>query len=265
MKQFFFISGMPRSGSTLLCNILAQNPEIHATATSGVIELLFQCRNSFDTLVEFQAMAEAEREKVKLQTLRGIMEGYFSDVEKPIIAEKSRGWNAYLEMAETILGEKPKVLVPVRSISNILASMEKLWRETQRYKSPAGEQGEQYFQMQTVEGRLKYWTSENQVVGLAYNRIKDAVQRGWGSQMLFVPYERLTDSPHNTLEKIYEFLGLSSFTHDFNNVKQVTFENDDVHGFKNLHIIRPVVEPQASQWERILGNAAKMYLGQEIW
>jgi len=30
-KQVFFISGLPRSGSTLLCNILAQNPEFFVT------------------------------------------------------------------------------------------------------------------------------------------------------------------------------------------------------------------------------------------
>ncbi|NBR76993.1 MAG: hypothetical protein EBT73_06670 [Actinobacteria bacterium] len=30
MKEFFFISGLPRSGSTLLSGILRQNPEFYA-------------------------------------------------------------------------------------------------------------------------------------------------------------------------------------------------------------------------------------------
>jgi sulfotransferase len=39
MKKIHFINGMPRSGSTLLCNILAQNPKFHVTPTSYVAEV----------------------------------------------------------------------------------------------------------------------------------------------------------------------------------------------------------------------------------
>lgn len=45
-KEIFFISGLPKSGSTLLCNILSQNPEFFVSkATSGCIEILFLIRN----------------------------------------------------------------------------------------------------------------------------------------------------------------------------------------------------------------------------
>jgi len=55
-KEIFFISGLPRSGSTLLCNILAQNPEIFVSkATSGCVEILFSIRNQWDRIVEHQA------------------------------------------------------------------------------------------------------------------------------------------------------------------------------------------------------------------
>lgn len=36
MQQFLFISGLPRSGSTLLSAILLQNPRFHAGITSPV-------------------------------------------------------------------------------------------------------------------------------------------------------------------------------------------------------------------------------------
>jgi sulfotransferase len=55
-KSFAFISGLPRSGSTLLCNILAQNPETKVSkATSGLHDVLFGVRNQWDRLVEHQA------------------------------------------------------------------------------------------------------------------------------------------------------------------------------------------------------------------
>jgi len=38
-KTVHFVSGLPRSCSTLLCNLLAQNPRVHATPTSPLHEI----------------------------------------------------------------------------------------------------------------------------------------------------------------------------------------------------------------------------------
>ena len=43
-QQIFFQSSLPRSGSTLLQNILAQRNDMYATPTSGVLELLYGAR-----------------------------------------------------------------------------------------------------------------------------------------------------------------------------------------------------------------------------
>src|SRR4051794_4991565 len=55
-KKYCFISGLPRSGSTLLANLLAQNPRFHASATSGILDVVFGVRNHWDQLPQFQAM-----------------------------------------------------------------------------------------------------------------------------------------------------------------------------------------------------------------
>ena len=47
MEQIFFQSSLPRAGSTLLQNILGQNPDFYATPTSGVLELLFAARHYY--------------------------------------------------------------------------------------------------------------------------------------------------------------------------------------------------------------------------
>lgn len=43
MKQFHFISGLPRSGSTLLAGLLRQNPKFHAAMSSPVSSLMNSC------------------------------------------------------------------------------------------------------------------------------------------------------------------------------------------------------------------------------
>lgn len=249
-KTYYFISGLPRSGSTLLANILAQNPRFHTTGTSGIMDIIFGVRNSWDRLVEFQA---APNEPAKLRVMRGILDNYYSDVDQPVVFDKSRGWVSLLEMAEAILGHKAKVLVPVRDIRDVLASFEKLWRNTSKTTQIAQEPAF-YFKFQTIQGRTDIWMQPDQPVGLAYNRISDAVQRGFGDRMLFVDFDDMTNDPKGTFKSIYKFLGEKEFDHDFDHVKQVTWEDDAVHGFKGLHDIRTKVEPMKSQWPHILGN-----------
>lgn len=80
-KTYYFISGLPRSGSTLLCNILAQNPRFYVSATSGILDVMFGVRNQWDKLIEFRAMASEQSEVAKVRVLRGILESYYSDVD----------------------------------------------------------------------------------------------------------------------------------------------------------------------------------------
>lgn len=250
---YYFIAGLPRSGSTLLANILAQNPRFHTTSTSGIMDIMFGVRNNWDKLIEFQA---SPNDAAKLRVLRGILDSYYADIEKPVIFDKCRGWLSLLEMAETVLGYKAKVLVPVRDIRDALSSFEKLWRETSK-NAQVGQEQANYVKFQTIQGRCDVWMSPDQQLGIAYNRITDAIVRGYKDRMHLVDFDDLTREPSKTLSNIYTFLGEVPFQHDFNNVKQVTWEDDTVHGFKGLHDIRSKVEPMPAQWPTVLGQWAE--------
>lgn len=260
-KKINFISGLPRSGSTLLANILLQNPDVHATSTNGLADVMFNIRNQWDSLIEFQASPnDAARDRV----LKAIPEAFYADVDKPIIFDKSRSWLSVLEMAERALGYSPKVLVPVRDITEILASFEILWRKTAAVRQ-MGQEQKYYFKFQTIEGRCDTWMQNNEPVGLAYNRVRDAVIRGHADKLFFVEFDALTHKPKETMEKIYAFLGEEQFEHDFSNVEQVTHENDRIHGIDDLHTIRKQVEPVEKCASVILGHAADPYKNLEFW
>ena len=249
-REFYCVSSLPRSGSTLLCNILAQNPRFHATHTSGCLDVLFGIRNQWHQLIEHKAHPDdASLQRV----LKAILMAYYEDVEKPVIIEKSRGWMAYLELLEQILGKQAKILVPIRPLPDILSSMEKLNRETSRVKQPSGE-AENYFQFQTQEGRCEYWLRGDNLVGLAYNRVMDAIQRGFKDRLHFIKFNELTTNPKDTLNSIYEFLGEEPYEHNFNHVEQVTTENDELHGYVGLHTIKPKVVAKSSDAVEILGQ-----------
>ena len=155
-----------------------------------------------------------------------------------------------------IFQEKAKVSPCVSKLTvfpEILASFEKLYRETSKERQPPGE-SKNYFQFQTTQGRCDYWMRNDQVVGLTLNRLEDAIRRGFRDRIHFIDFHKLTNNPKRTLLEVYKFLEEDWFEHDFNNVEQVTQENDDVHGFVNLHKIQNKVTPIARCAEEILGR-----------
>jgi sulfotransferase len=249
MKTFHFVAGLPRSGSTLLCNILAQNPRFYATHTSGCIEVLLLMRNNWDKLAEHRANLDwPALERVLASTLQT-----YHSTDRPVIFDKSRAWLAYIEFLENILQRKAKVLVTVRPVVDILASFEKLYRKNTRFHTIPGE-NDNYFKFQSIEGRSDYLMETQNVVGLSHLRVREALLRGLRDRFLFVDFDTLTKSPEKKMKEIYDFLDEKYFSHDFGKVKQVTQENDVVHGFLDLHLIREKVAPVLSDARQVLGD-----------
>ena len=261
LKSIYFVSGLPRSGSTLLCNILNQNPRFRASATSGVLDMLLIIRNNWNAISAFKAV---RNEPAKLRVIRAMLYSFYADIDKPVIFDKSRGWPGYFEMAEEILGHKAKALICVRDIRDVLASFEKLWRKESKTNQISQEKALPN-NFQTVEDRCKVWLKTDQPVGNAYNKVKDALQRGFGDRMHFVFFDELTNNPKQTMQEIYQFLGEDYYAHDFNNVEQSTQEDDFFHGFKDLHTIRKKVAPVGSNWKEVLGPTAEQYGSLNFW
>jgi sulfotransferase len=258
-KTFHFISGLPRSGSTLLANILAQNPRFETTASSAILGIIMNIREQWDPL-----FAATPNEQGKIDVMRGVLHSFYQRSPRPVIFDKCRGWIAVLEMAELLLERKAKVLVPVRDMRDILSSFEKLWRKNTGINQIPQEKAYP-LQFQTLEGRCDVWLQKAEPVGLAYSRIEDALLRGFRDRMHFVHFEELTSRPRETMRGIYQFLGEESFEHDFDHVEQVTWEDDAVHGFKGLHDIRSKVEPIGPQYPQVLGKLADKYKGPYVW
>jgi sulfotransferase len=255
-KRIYFLAGLPRSGSTLLANILAQHPQIHVTPTSGVVDMLVQVRNGWDRNDAFQAMERKLSETVKGNVLRAMLQAYFSHVDRRICIDKNRYWAEFLEMGAELVGgrDRVKVLVTVRDLRDVVASFESLYRKTSAL-GQLPQEANMALKFKTALGRAEVFIDDAQPVGRAYNAIRDAVTRGWKDRMHFIDYEDLTRRPRAVMEGIYGFLGEQPHEHDFEHVEQVTFEDDLVYGIKDLHVIRQKVEPQPPSWPKVYDDA----------
>ncbi len=255
-KTIYFLAGLPRSGSTLLANILAQNASLYVTPTSGIVDMLVQVRNSWDRNDAFRAMERDLNEGMKGRVLRSMLQAYFAHTEQSVCIDKNRYWAEFLEMGAALVGgrERVKVLVTVRDLRDVVASFEQLYRKTSALGQLPQEAG-LALKFKTALGRVETFIDDGQPVGRAYNAIRDAVTRGWKGNMHFIDYDDLTRNPAKTMKEVYRFLGESPYEHDFAYVEQVTVEDDFVYGFKDLHTIRAKVEPQKPQWPHIFDDA----------
>ena len=79
--------------------------------------------------------------------------------------------------------------------------------------------------------------------------------QGVDKKCLYIRFEDLTGRPEQEMQKVYNYLGLPEFQHDFNNVEQLTQEDDAVYGMTaDLHTVRPKVESVKSDYIDILGE-----------
>lgn len=247
-----FNSSLPRSGSTLLQNVLAQNPSIYCSPTSGVFELLYAARHNFTTLDEFKLQDRSLMATGWRGFCRGGLEGWYSAVtDKPVIVDKFRGAVYYYSWLEQFY-PGAKVIVCVRDLRAILASMEKLHRKNSHLHDPADNPERVNFV--TVDQRVDHWMN-NPPVGLAVRRLQNAVQTGTARKFFFVVYEEFMAEPERVMNALYDYVGVEPFSHDFKNVQQTVFENDGVHGVYGDHTIRSAFTPVKPDWDQVLGKS----------
>jgi sulfotransferase len=78
---------------------------------------------------------------------------------------------------------------------------------------------------------------------------------GYQDKILFVKYEDLCLYTEMEMKRIYEYLELPYFQHDFDKIEQITSEDDAIYGLtKDLHTIRPKLELNNPDYHDILGK-----------
>ena len=251
MTKIFFQSSLPRSGSTLLQNILAQNPDFYATPTSGLIELLHRSKNAFSDSPEFKAQDKKLMNDAFLGYCKGAIEGYFKNItNKKYVIDKSRGWGINYNFLNMFYDD-PKIVCMIRDLRDVYASMEKNYRKNPNINSGIVINSE--LKGTTVEKRIDHW-SVTPPIGLSLDWIKDMILQGIHKKVLFIKYEDLIKNPKNELKKIYNFFEIKEFSHNFNNIEQITIENDQIHGIFGDHKIKNKLTPVKSDAINILGQ-----------
>ena len=233
MKRYFFISGLPRSGSTLLSAILRQNPDFYADIASPVSGIMTDSINSM-TGCEQSTNIDAMQRK---QVLHGIMNGYYHHVDKPVIFDSSRTWTAKTALLRQ-MWPYTKLLCCVRDVRWILDSFERIAAQNPFYTNNLVEQETHH----SVETRCRGYmdpTKHGQVIkplkwleqGLALN--PDMIH--------VVEYDQLCKNPLRIMQGIYRALDMPYWPHDFESVEYDNEPFDRSCNMPGLHRVKTKV------------------------
>jgi sulfotransferase len=251
VKKIFFQSSLPRAGSTLLQNIIGQNPNFYVTPTSGFLELVYGARKDFTSSIEFKAQGHDNMSPAFFSFCREGMFGYFNKLtDKPFVLDKSRGWGIHYNFLNSFY-PNPKIVCMIRDLRSIYSSMEKNFRKNQHLDLGVVD----HIQMKgtTTEKRIDLWAN-SQPVGLAIERLYQIFKEGTNQNILFVKYEDLILDSKTQIDRVYDFFEIESFNHDFNNIQQITQEDDSVYGIFGDHKIQSKIEKHNDDSELILGK-----------
>lgn len=234
--KFHFISGLPRSGSTLLSAILRQNPRYHASMTSAVGSLFSNVIGQLSAGSEFAPLVSQAQ---KRQLLKGLFNNYYHDKQdKEVIFDTNRMWSARLP-ALIDLYPDTKMLCTVRNVAWVLDSFENKFQQDP-FENTSLYQNEQ--ERNTVYSRAEALIGKHRQVGFPWAALRDAYYSKHADSMLLIDYEMLTRSPARVMALIYEFLGEEAFEHDFDHVDYDEPQFDDALGIVGLHKVQPKVE-----------------------
>lgn len=235
MNRIHFISGLPRSGSTLLAGILRQNPRFHAGMTSPVgamcmaLETAVSRRNHTAVFIE-----DAQRRAV----LKGLFSNYYQNLHTTrLVFDTNRAWCTKLP-ALAQLFPTARFICCARDVGWIIDSIERLARRNGFELSgifgfePGG----------TVYTRVNRLSSSDRLVGYSLDALREGFFGEEAPRMILVEYQALTRAPRETLRRLYSMLNEPDFEHDFENVEYQADDFDLALGSRGLHTVRRRVE-----------------------
>lgn len=267
-KAYYFMSGLPRSGSTLLSALLNQNPRFYSGPSSPVVPTMIALEQS---LANDELYLAYPKQPQAAKIISSVLENWYSDVEKPVIFDKNRSWVNRLHYIPGYFGIEPKVLYPVRDISEILSSFISMYR-----RNPYTGQGRIPFLDEMLiksniplsdDNRCEVLCSPGGIVGASYNGLKQVFAEGREKQIHLIEYNDLINQPEETMEKIYDFLGEEYFHHNFESIENIHRENDQlVYGLPDMHDVRPILSKTSIKPEDVLSESTlAKCVGAEFW
>jgi len=262
MKELVYLSGLPRSGSTLLANLLAMHPDIRSTPSSPLCPIVQGMRKTWsnDAFLKSQLDDNFDVVYERLRrTTKATMEAWGNDNDDDeVVVDKNRGWTFCLEWLRDLYPDF-KIIVTLRDLRNVFASEEKMHRKTLMLEFADN------MEHNLADTRAGALHDDNGIIGSCLKAIYNIGDIPDIIDHLFLwRYEDLLDDPQGTMDKAFEFVGVEPYKIDFDNIVQSTTETDSYYNMKFPHVIKskltkPIGFEEAKISPRILNQIVNKF------
>jgi sulfotransferase len=242
--KFVGVTGLPRAGSTLLCQLLDQHPDIHCDGRSSPLcNTLLGIRRmvSDDSFFLSQLDTAFETSYAHLASaMQGFLRGWHHDAESAaVVVDKNRAW---LHAIELLLHIEPeaRLIVCLRDLGQIYGSI-----EAQHQRTILVDFIDHLADFDRF-GRADMLFAKDKAIGaplISLHAVPD-LPRQVQERLYFVRFEDLMERPAACLSHMYSWLGLAPFTVDLEKLAIGVQESDSHYRMKYLHrqsnrLVRP--------------------------
>ena len=267
---YFFMGGLSRSGSTLLSAILNQNPDIYVSENSPICDLTYKLNLLFDHNPQYNAAPNEER---RVNVLRSLIDNYYYDIERPIIIDKFRSWGTpyNMSMIQSLYTKNVKIICSVRNILEILSSfitlldnnkdnisfVDRIIKDKDLYDPKKDLNDIRCDVLMNMDGGI-----EHQLYA-----IRESLQSDNKKFFHLVKYDDLVCNTENEIEKIYNFLEIDTFKHNYNHINYASVSRDtEYFGVPDLHKVRQKISKTSKDPKKVLSKSIiKKYSNKEFW
>lgn len=234
IPNFVGVTGLPRAGSTLLCQLLAQHPEIHCEGhSSPLCNTLLGIRRmiSDDTFFLSQLDNAFENSYAHLASaMQGFLRGWHHDCQKRAVVDKNRAW---LHAIELLLHIEPgaRLIVCLRDLGQIYGSI-----EAQHQRTILVDFIDHLADFDRF-GRADMLFAKDKAIGsplISLHAVADLPKKVQ-ERLYFLRFEDLMEQPATCMSHIYAWLGLAAFEIDPDKLTIGIQESDSHYHMKYTH------------------------------
>jgi sulfotransferase len=239
---FIAVAGLPRAGSTLLCQLLSTHPDIHCEGhSSPLCNALLNMRRfvSDDTFMLSQLDGQFDASYSHLKSgMQGFLHGWYAGSGKPVVVDKNRAW---LHCIELLLELEPqaRVLVPVRNLVQIYGSIEARHQKTILLDFIDHLADHSRF------GRADQLFAQDKIIGAPLSSINAVLDfpQSVKDRLFFIRFEDLMAEPGRTMERVFNWLGMAPHVIALDDLPVRPHESDSHYRCKYTHGQLPGLQP----------------------
>jgi sulfotransferase len=265
-KTINFLSGLPRSGNTLLSAILNQNPIFHVSPLSPLSNIFYEL-DKIKNINENCLRTESNQDRLE-SLMKNVAQFFYKDVEQNIIFDRDKTWGTpyHINLITKYINPQPKIIFTVRDINEIISSFIELRPKAFVEEYESGSFYLNYYK-KFEDGFAEYLMRPNGQIDNALCSLSSFLNKRFSNFFHIVEYKDLVESPEKTINEIYKFLNIEPYGHDFLNIKKLESDNDTKIGFpEKMHKVHSAIKPSDINPKNILSEYTyNKYSDMEFW